>query len=72
MLVICMPFFLVRVPQKMLQSSVMCAATAVPGLLGALIIMTVEISSLPATVGVFLPVALLLPIAAARMGSLKT
>jgi hypothetical protein len=50
----------------------MCAATAVPGLLGALIIMTVEISSLPATVGVFLPVALLLPIAAARMGSLKT
>ncbi len=72
MLVICLPYFLVRVPQKMLQSSVFCAATAVPGLLGALCIMTIEVPSVPAAVGVFLPVALLLPIAAARMGALKT
>jgi lipopolysaccharide export LptBFGC system permease protein LptF len=72
MLVICLPFFLLREPKKLLGASVFCAATAVPGLLGSLFLMTVSLPGLPAAVGVFLPVALLLPIAAARMGSLKT
>ncbi|MFN5713926.1 MAG: lipid II flippase MurJ, partial [Bradyrhizobium sp.] len=50
-LVICLPFFLVREPRKMLQPSVLCAAVAVPGLLGALFLMTVKIGALPATLG---------------------
>ena len=72
MLVICMPFFLVRVPKNMLRPSVICAAVAVPGLLGALFTMTVDLPGVPATVGVFLPVALLLPIAAWRLGALRS
>ena len=72
MLVICMPFFLVRVPKNMLRPSVICATVAVPGLLGALFTMTVDLPGVPATVGVFLPVALLLPIAAWRLGALRS
>lgn len=72
MLVICLPFFLVRMPQKMLQPSVLCAAVAVPGLLGSLFTMTMVLPGVPATVGVFLPVALLLPMAAWRVGSLRS
>ena len=72
MLLIVLPFFLVREPQKMLRPSVICAAVAVPGLLGSFFIMTVEVPPLPSAVGVFLPVALLLPIAAARIGGLRT
>ena len=72
MLLIVLPFFLVREPQKMLRPSVICAAVAVPGLLGSFFLMTVEVPPLPSAVGVFLPVALLLPIAAARIGGLRT
>jgi lipopolysaccharide export LptBFGC system permease protein LptF len=72
MLVICLPFFLVREPQKMLRASVLCAAVAVPGLLGSLFAMSMKLPSVPATVGVFLPVALLLPVAAWRVGSLRS
>jgi lipopolysaccharide export LptBFGC system permease protein LptF len=72
MLAICLPFFLVREPRKMLQPSVICAATAVPGLLGSLFVMSVAIPGIPPMVGVFLPVALLLPIAAGRIGALRT
>ena len=72
MLAICLPFFLVREPRKLLRPSILCAAIAVPGLLGSLFLMTVEIGALPATVGVFLPVAALLPIAAYRVGALRT
>jgi len=44
----------------------------VPGLLGSLFTMTVEMPGIPATVGVFLPVALLLPVAAWRVGALRS
>jgi len=72
MLVVCLPFFLVREPRKMLRPSVLATAVAVPGLLGALFMMTVELPGIPATVGVFLPVAAILPIAAWRVGALET
>ena len=72
MLLITLPFFLVREPQKMLRPSVLCAAIAVPGLLGSFFLMTVEVPPIPSAVGVFLPVALLLPIAAGRIGGLRT
>jgi hypothetical protein len=72
MLMITLPFFLVREPTKMLRPSVFCAAVAVPGLLGSFFVMTVELPLIPSAVGVFLPVALLLPIAAGRIGGLRT
>lgn len=72
MLVICLPFFLVREPKKLLQASVLCAAVAVPGLLGSLFLMAVSLPGIPAALGVFLPVALLLPVAAWRTGALRT
>lgn len=72
MLMVVLPFFLVREPQKMLRPSVICAAVAVPGLLGSFFLMSVEVPVLPAAVGVFLPVALLLPLAAGRIGALRT
>jgi len=72
MLMITLPFFMVREPRKMLQPSVLCAAVAVPGLLGSFFVMTVDLPLVPSAVGVFLPVALLLPIAAGRIGGLKT
>jgi len=72
MLVVCLPFFLAREPRKMLRPSVLATAVAVPGLLGALFMMTVELPGIPATVGVFLPVAAILPIAAWRVGALET
>jgi len=72
MLVIVLPFFLVREPKKMLRPSVICAGVAVPGLLGSLFMMTVDMPHVPATVGVFLPVAVLLPVAAWRVGALRS
>ncbi|MFM7132695.1 MAG: LptF/LptG family permease [Planctomycetota bacterium] len=72
MLAITLPFFLAREPKKMLRPSVLCAATAVPGLIGSLFLMTVPIPGIPPAVGVFLPVAMLLPIAAWRIGALRT
>lgn len=72
MLLITLPFFLVREPRKMLRPSVLCAAVAVPGLLVSFFVMTVDVPMLPPAVGVFLPVAVLLPIAAGRIGGLRT
>jgi lipopolysaccharide export LptBFGC system permease protein LptF len=71
--IIALPFFLVRDPgTAMLSRSLQAAVVAIPLLIGALAAMTVAIPGLPAGVGAFLPVALLLPVAIARMAYLKT
>jgi lipopolysaccharide export LptBFGC system permease protein LptF len=71
--VIAMPFFLARNPGvAMLSRSLQAALVSIPLLVGALAAMTVAIPGLPAGVGAFLPVALLLPIAIARMAYLET
>ncbi len=72
MLAICLPFFLLRVPQALLQSSVICAGTAVPAMLTSFFFMMVPLPGIPPMLGVFLPVAVLLPFAAARLGALRT
>lgn len=72
MLAICLPFFLLRVPQTLLQASVICAGTAVPAMLTSFFLMTVPLPDVPVMLGVFLPVAILLPFAAARLGALRT
>ncbi|MCA9284984.1 MAG: LptF/LptG family permease [Phycisphaerales bacterium] len=72
MLVVTIPSFLRRLPVNLLQQSVIAAGLAVPGLLGAFIGMTVELPGLPPAVGVFLPVAILIPIAMARVSTIQT
>lgn len=70
---IALPFFLVRNPgTAMLSRSLHAAAVSIPLLIGALAAMTVAVPGLPAGVGAFLPVAVLLPIAVARMAYLRT
>lgn len=66
-LMIAVPFFLQRGPANMLRQSVLCAAVCVPAIIGGAILMAAPVEGLPPTVMVALPVALLLPAAAARL-----
>ena len=65
LLIITLPFFLLREPANLLLQSLWCAAVAVPGMIAALIGLTVELPGIPPAAGVFLPVAILIPIALA-------
>lgn len=71
-LVITLPFFLLREPATLLRQSVLCAATALPAMLGAFVGMTVELPGISPTVGAFLPAIVLVPIALARAVYVKT
>ena len=67
------PFFLLRSPAEgMLIQSLRAAAVGSPMLLGGLIAMTVAIPGLPPGVGAFVPVAILLPVATARIAYLRS
>ena len=70
---IALPFFLVRSPgTAMLGRSLQAAAISIPLLMGALAAMTMAVPGLPAGVGAFLPVAVLLPVAVTRIAYLRT
>ena len=70
---IVLPFFLLRSPSSgMLLQSLRAALVAIPLLIGSIAAMTVALPGLPPGVGAFLPVALLLPVAVARLAYLKT
>lgn len=71
-LVASLPFFLLREPANLLRQSIACSLFAVPATLGSFVAMTVAIPGLAPAVAVFLPAAVLLPIALARMGTVKT
>ena len=66
------PFFLRRGPANMLQMSVMCAAVCVPAIIVSAVVMAAPLSGLPAAVSVALPIALLIPAAAARISWLPS
>jgi lipopolysaccharide export LptBFGC system permease protein LptF len=68
----CVPYFLLREPANLLRQSILCALFAVPGTLGSLVAMTIDVPGLAPAVSVFLPAAILLPIAAGRLGMMKT
>jgi lipopolysaccharide export LptBFGC system permease protein LptF len=72
MLVISLPFFLLREPANLLQQSVMCAATSVPAMVGAVIMLTLRLPGIPPALSVFLPPITLIPVALWRMMYLKT
>ena len=67
-----LPCFLLREPRPLLAQSARAAAIAVPGILGSIAVMTVEIPGLSPALSAFLPAALLLPIAAARLAWLES
>ena len=71
-MVITLPFFLLREPADLLVQSLRCAAAAIPAMLGALLGMAVELPGIPPTAGAFLPVVILIPIALARVTHVKT
>ncbi len=63
---------ILREPTPLLRQAVRCAAVGVRLMLTSMVIITVPLSSLTPTVGVMLPVALLIPVAAWRMSAMKT
>lgn len=67
-----LPFFLRREPANHLRQSILCAGFAVPALLGSFVAMSMEMPGIPPAVSVFLPAAILLPIAMWRVGGVKT
>lgn len=72
MLVISIPFFALREPANLLAQSVRCAAVGLPLLLSSMVLLAVPLERIPPTVGVILPVACLLPLAAWRFASMKS
>jgi len=62
-LVITLPFFLLRAPANLLRQSLLCAGTAIPAMIGALIGLTVDLPGIASSVEVFLPGLVLIPIA---------
>lgn len=70
--VVCLPFFLKKEPANMLQQSLLAAPMALGAFAGTLIGTTASIPGLPAQVGVFLPVVMLVPAAILAAGSLRS
>ena len=71
-LVISLPFFLLREPANLLQQSVLCAATSVPAMVGAVIMLSLRLPGIAPALSVFLPPITLIPVALWRMMYLKT
>lgn len=71
-LVITLPFFLLRAPANLLRQSLLCAGTAIPAMLGALIGLTVDLPGIASSVEVFLPGLVLIPIAMFQVTLVRT
>jgi lipopolysaccharide export system permease protein len=61
-LVMALPFFLLREPASLLRNSLLCAGSAIPAMLGALLAFAVALPGIPPAVSVFLPALVLLPV----------
>jgi len=72
LLVITLPFFLLREPSNLLRQSFLCASTAIPAMLGALIGLTVDLPGIQPAVEVFLPGLVLIPIAMFQITLIRT
>jgi lipopolysaccharide export system permease protein len=71
-LAIALPSFLLREPSNLLVQSVRCAGLGLGGMIGAAIFMMVQLPGISPTVGVFLPVVVLLPVALGRVTFIRT
>ena len=72
LLVITLPFFLLREPANLLRQSFLCASVAIPAMLGALIGLTVDLPGISPAVEVFLPGLVLIPIALFQVTLIRT
>ncbi len=71
-LMIAIPFFALREPTSLLRQAVICAGTCLPLMLTAMIMISLPLRPLTPTVGVVLPIVLLLPVAVWRFASMKS
>jgi lipopolysaccharide export LptBFGC system permease protein LptF len=72
MVMVAVPFFALREPHGLFRGAVLCAATTTPAMMVALLMMAMSLPGIPPAIGVALPVALLLPVAAWRQVSMPT
>lgn len=70
--IICLPFFLRKEPASMLKQSLRAAPVALGAFAGTLIGTTASMPGLPAQVGVFVPVLMLIPGAILAAGSIRS
>ena len=71
-LAITIPFFLMREPKNMAVQSLKCAPVGIVTLMGGTLLAAMPIPGLPAGFAVFLPVLVLLPIAAGVLSAVRT
>ena len=67
-----LPFFLLREPASLIRNSVLCAGTAIPAMLGALLGFAASLPGIPPSVSVFLPAIVLFPVAMFMVSLVKT
>ncbi len=71
-LLMALPWFLLREPANLLRNSALCAATTIPAMIGSLLSFAVAFPGIPPALGVFLPVLFLLPGAIYMQSLIKT
>ena len=71
-LLIALPFYLLREPANLLRNSALCAAVTMPAMFGALVGFAVDLPGIPPGAGVFLPVLVLIPFAMFQLTLIKT
>jgi lipopolysaccharide export LptBFGC system permease protein LptF len=71
-LLMALPWFLLRGPANLLRNSALCAAMAIPAMIGSLLSFAVAFPGIPPALGVFLPVLFLLPVAIYMQSLIKT
>ena len=64
--------YLLREPASLLRKSVLASGTAIPAMMGALLAFAMEVPGIAPAVGVFLPVAVLIPVAMYMVSLIKT
>jgi len=69
---IAIPFFMQREPSRLLSRTIMCTALIVPLYLLVAMFMLVPLPGISPILGAFLPVIVLLPVAMARFGWIRT
>jgi lipopolysaccharide export system permease protein len=70
--VVCLPFFLRKEPGNMLRQSLLAAPAAMGAYAGTLVGTTAAMPGVPASVGVFVPVVMLVPMAIVAMGGVRS
>ncbi len=71
-LVIASPFFISRLPTGIVSRTIVCAPIVITALMGGVFGASAAIPGVPPVLGVFLPALVLLPIAIAAFGAIKT